>query len=436
MDTMNNKEVNTNENVDTSEQTFTDYQKNEKVEMPLEYQNNEVAFYPPIENNTKSKINKNRILKICLAIACAIAISFGTLLVSGELNKNGFDVPFIKSYNDDNENTKSTTNQNSDINKDIARKDVPTLTQLAARENSIPIPQIVTKVTPSVVGISSETPLGSATGTGIIMSQDGYIITNAHVVEDATSINVVIKNGDKMEECTAQLIGEDNQTDLAVIKVDKTGLATAEFGKSSDLMVGELAIAIGNPLGMDLAGSVTGGIISALNRDLTIEDRQLTLIQTDAAINPGNSGGPLVNSYGQVIGINSAKISSNYAEGLGFAIPIDDAKPIIDSLLSYGYVKGRPMIGISGSDISAVEARYYNMPQGVYIRAIEANTGAAKAGLKIGDIIVSVNGKKITSMDELNAIKKDHKAGDTVTLGIYRDDDIKDYTVELSESKQ
>jgi serine protease Do len=181
---------------------------------------------------------------------------------------------------------------------------------------------------------------------------------------------------------------------------------------------------------------VTGGIISALNRELSIEDRELTLIQTDAAVNPGNSGGPLVNSYGQVIGINSAKISSEYAEGLGFAIPIDDAKPIIDSLLKYGYVKDRPMLGIMGQTVTAAQARYNDVPQGVFVVSVTKDTGADKAGIKAGDIITAVNGKTVTTMAELDSMKKNFKAGDEITVSIYRDGKDFDLKVILTENKQ
>ena len=275
---------------------------------------------------------------------------------------------------------------------------------------------------------------------GIIMSKDGYIITNAHVVNGANQIMVIISNNDKLDETAAKLIGIDVKTDLAVIKVEKDNLTAAEFGKSENLQVGELAIAIGNPLGFELSGSVTAGIVSALNRDLNIEGKDLTLLQTDAAINPGNSGGPLVNSYGQVIGITSAKITSSYglgvsAEGLGFAIPIDDAKPIIDDLLNYGFVKGRPMLGISGEVISAEIAKYYGIPQGIIVRFIEPDSGAAKSNLKISDIIIGIDGQPITKMNELNKIKEKHKSGETVKLTVYREGQKVEVDVVLGEEK-
>ncbi len=417
---------------------FVNYQ-NQPPQMPVlpvMSSTNEVAYYPESENDEK-KSRRKGILKTVVAILCVLGISAGSIGGYIALTDNGRNIPFYSSESrTDDESSSEAENNSAD---ETATKEMPSLLQLAAKENALSIPEIVKKVSPSVVGISSKLYNGTSTGTGIIMTSDGYIITNGHVVENATTITVVISSDKEFEECEARLIGIDTKTDLAVIKVDKTELIPAEFGLSDELEVGELAIAIGNPLGFDLAGSVTGGLISALNRELTVEDKQMTLIQTDAAINPGNSGGPLVNSYGQVIGINSVKISSSYStsvEGLGFAIPIDEAKPIIDDLILYGYVKGRPMIGLSGEDITAVIARYYNLPQGVIVRFIEPDSGAEKGGIKIGDIIIGINDQPIATMSELNKIKDTFKAGVTIKLTVYRDGETIDVSVVLSEAKQ
>jgi serine protease Do len=295
------------------------------------------------------------------------------------------------------------------------------------------------------------------------MSEDGYIITNAHVVEGASAISVVVTDstakteetsddsssksvaekiiekqsddsGDDENTITAELIGMDTQTDIAVLKIDKTGLTAAEFGTSSDIQVGELAIVIGNPLGFDLANTVTSGIISATDRTLTIEDRTMNLIQTDASINSGNSGGPLINAYGQVIGITSAKVSSTYGEGLGFAIPIDEAKTIINDLVQYGYVKGRPTLGISGENISSFYAQYYNVPNGFIVRSVESGSAAEEAGIKVNDMIVGIQGELIDSIEEFNEIKSQYKAGDQITVSVYRNDNIVDLDVTLGEA--
>ncbi|MBP1561262.1 MAG: trypsin-like peptidase domain-containing protein [Oscillospiraceae bacterium] len=313
--------------------------------------------------------------------------------------------------------------------------------KLSEVSKAISVPEIVKKAKPSVVGISSrfgETSVG--TGTGIILSEDGYIVTNAHVVQNsaagthvrADEVTVVLSD---KSEYPAQIVGTDSRTDLAVVKInaDEISLSAAEFGDSTKLSEGELAVAIGNPLGFELYGSTTCGIISALNRTITIDEYRMTLIQTDAAINPGNSGGPLLNSCGQVVGINSSKIISDYAEGLGFAIPITSAKPIIDDLIENGYVTGRPRIGISGEDITEKTAKYYDLPQGVYVRFIEKNSAADTGGIKVGDIIVAAEGQEIKTMTELNAVKDGFASGDAMLLTVCRGGDRLDIKIILGE---
>jgi len=296
---------------------------------------------------------------------------------------------------------------------------------------------IAKKAGPSIVGIrmtvssSRQNYFGSsgnqtAEGSGIIFKKDGYIMTNYHVVSNAdpksgtsnrTVLEVFLPDG---RNARATFVGGDSKTDLAVIKIDLNNLPVAELGDSSNLEVGELAVAIGNPLGMEFAGSVTVGVISALNRTVEMEDKTLNLIQTDAAINSGNSGGALLNSQGQVIGINSVKISASGVEGLGFAIPINDAKPVIDQLWMYGYVKGRPFIGISGSEISDIIAKSYNLPKGIYITDVTTGSAAEKAGIKAEDILVSLDNKTVETLSDLDEIKGAHKAGDTVNVTIVR----------------
>jgi serine protease Do len=299
------------------------------------------------------------------------------------------------------------------------------------------IPEIAAKVRPSVVGVLSETESSVLSGSGVIMSETGYIITNAHVIENGGTVTIVTEDDTRYE---ARIVGADRKTDLAVLKIEGENLTPAEFGSSSDLVVGELAVAIGNPLGMELFGSVTAGIISALDRKITFEDRTMVLIQTDAAINPGNSGGALVNGYGQIIGINSAKIvSEGYTgtsyEGLGFAIPIDSAKPIVDSLIKLGYVPGRPVIGIVGEDVTPYYSEFFRRPQGVYIHGVTEGTDAVGKGIQAGDIVVAINGTRITSMTELNEIKDQFKTGDVVTLTIDRAGKEYDINITLTESK-
>lgn len=283
------------------------------------------------------------------------------------------------------------------------------------------IPERAKKVQPSVVGIvayeqGTNVFTGSQSyGSGIIASTDGYIITNAHVVEGASVLKVVLHDN---TEYTATLVGMDTKTDLAVIKIEAEGLQAAEFGNSDQLEIGDQVIAIGNPGGLELAGSVTVGYVSALNRP--INNGTVSAIQTDAAINPGNSGGALVNAYGQVIGINSAKIAATDYEGIGFAISINDAQPIIDDLINYGYVKGRVRLGISVVTIDQLQAQMYGYQPGAGVAEVEQDSTAAAAGLVAGDIITAVDGQEITSSDDLIEILEGYKPGDTVELTVFR----------------
>ena len=324
--------------------------------------------------------------------------------------------------------------KNDNNNKDESVK-LPALETQPPSNDALTIPQVYEKLKDSVVGIII-TKAGNATvtqgsGTGIILSEDGYISTNAHVVEDATAIKVVLANE---KEYTAELIGSDSRTDIAVIKINETGLKPAEFGDSDSLVVGETMIAIGNPYGLELAGTVTSGIVSALNRQIVIDSFYMTLIQTDASINPGNSGGPLVNSYGQVIGITSSKIVESGYEGIGFAIPMNGATTIIEELILHGYIKNRPFIGITGSDIDKNYAQIYSIPEGVYVEYVEPESDAYKKGLKHGDIIVAVDGVEIGSMAELDAEKNKKSPGDSITLTVYRNTKKLEITVLLSEA--
>lgn len=332
--------------------------------------------------------------------------------------------------------------------------------------------EVVKKVMPSVVGVEStfEVPAQSgmnggsffnfgfggfdfgeqeqtsrevsATGTGVIVTENGYIVTNAHVIYDTQSNyglakKVRIVYGDDTYD--AEVIGYDDDCDLAVLKIDASGLPAAEFGDSDKLELGEDVTAIGNPLGFDLMNTVTTGIVSGLNRNITINDKSMTLIQTDAAINSGNSGGPLINEYGQVIGINSAKISSSYysggasVEGICFAIPSNKVSDVVDDLMSYGYVTGKPQLGITCQDVTETISEMYNMPLGVCIVEVTEGSACDKAGLQKGDIITEINGVKVKTAEELTAQKNLHDAGDEIELKYYRSGSEYTATVTLDE---
>lgn len=320
----------------------------------------------------------------------------------------------------------STLEAQSDVKLEITEKNYSEYV-----ENGLSGEEIYDKVSPSVVSIISQnfTDGSEGTGSGIIMSEDGYIVTNYHVIEGANKLTIYLNDG---QIYAAEVIGYDDQTDLAVIKIEaETPLTPAEFGDSDELATGQRAFAIGSPSGLELQNSITGGYISAINRDLVVEDRVMTLIQTDTSINPGNSGGPLINQYGQVVGINTIKLGVSYYEGLGFAIPINSVKTVVDELIAYGFVTGRPAIGISGSNISAEAAYYYGIPQGVSVQYIDPRGNAEAAGIKIDDIIVGINGQTIVDMTELNKIKETFSAGDTITLNIYRMSNDKYIDIEL-----
>ncbi len=316
------------------------------------------------------------------------------------------------------------------------------------------------KILPSIVGISitydvttsnyfsmfgfgggNSTSEATASGSGIIISEDGYIVTNNHVVSseskstyyeisEAKSIKIKLFNDETQYDAT--IVGKDSQTDLAVLKIEKTGLTAAEFADSDSVKVGEFAMAVGNPL--DLGTTITCGVVSAVNRKVEDSEKttSYTCIQTDAAINSGNSGGALVNSQGQVIGINTLKVSSTGVEGIGFAIPVNSTTDVINQLKTYKKVK-RPYIGISGRDLNEATAKRYNMVEGIYIVTVDEFSAAEKAGLKVGDVIIEADGKRIKTMNELNEIKNTHSIGDTMKLKIHRDGAEKEITLTLGE---
>lgn len=294
----------------------------------------------------------------------------------------------------------------------------------------------------SVVGVkvtaTSKNIFYSATsdseGSGIIYSSDGYIITNYHVIEsaiiDSNNTKLYITFANSEEEIEAKVVGYDSITDIAVVKVEKDGLVAASFGSSNNLKVGEMVVTIGNPLGQELAGSITVGYVSALNRTLTADGRTYKLLQTDAAINPGNSGGALVNTKGEVIGINTVKIGATEVEGIGFAIPSDIASPIIEELIKNGKIV-RPYVGISGLNIDKQSAKRYKLVEGIYIASVEKDSPADKAGLERGDIIVKIDDTEISTIEEFNEIKNSKQIGEEVKIRVNRNNEETEITLTL-----
>ena len=281
--------------------------------------------------------------------------------------------------------------------------------------------EIYQKAKASVVSIACTARSGSFSGTGVVLSANGYIVTNCHVVENAETIQVLFHD---QKSLPAILVGTDAVSDLAVLYVQATDLTPAEFGNSDLLQVGDLAVAIGDPLGIELRGTMTDGIVSAINRDITTGGRTMTLIQTNAALNSGNSGGPLLNCFGQVVGINTMKMGDNMnaagVEGLGFAIPSTTVKEIVDQLIRQGYVSGRPTLGMTFEEISTFYQLYYRIPQGLYITEVTEGSDAAAKGLVPGDILLQIDSTRIASADDLQTLLYSHEAGDTVTVYLYR----------------
>lgn len=470
-----NNEINENEN-SNYEPTLDPKTESVATPDPVSQHTSESAYTNPFGNpqpqtnsynnysgyNDDAPKKRNRGLKTAAAILCAAILCTGAAF-GFKIYKDNKDKDTLSEFNSDTDTRQ--TNANADPSSDYYESGENDLFKLAARTDAKPIPDIVDDIMPSVVGVSATfeftqqynffgwtadptTDSFTATGTGIVMTDDGYIVTNAHCIYDDSSsyragkaVDVSILFSDETQH-DATIISYDTETDIAVLKVDETGLIPATFGNSNELRVGELVIAVGNPLGFDFFGSVTSGIVSALNRQVSINDKKMNLIQTDAAINSGNSGGPLLNSCGQVIGINSAKMSSSYGsgsasvEGLGFAIPINDAKRIIDDLINIGYVSGRPQLGIVTKEINETYSNYLKIPMGLYVYDVDEGGAADLAGIKISDVIIAIEDVPVKTQEELNEVKNQYKAGDTITLKISRQGEDIDIRVTLQEKHQ
>lgn len=366
------------------------------------------------------KIKKTLLSALSGAVAGAMVASAVTLSAAGILKKNDAQVTPAAYYEKTDKNFVSLAD---------------------GTKEELSVEEIAKCVGPSIVGISCTSVVQSyfgtqqsqSSGSGIIIDSSGNIVTNYHVIEGSSKIKVKLTSGNEYD---ATVIGGDEKTDIAVIKISAAEeLHVATIGNSDEVEVGSLAVAIGNPLASELFGTVTAGVISGVNRSMTVGQREMNLIQTDAAISPGNSGGALINKYGEVIGINSVKLVDDAAEGLGFAIPMNEAVPIMQDLMNYGYVKGRPMIGVSVREITK-ELAYYNnllVDEGLYIMSVTEGSGAEKAGLQRGDIITKFDSQKVTSATQMNKIRDKHKAGETVSVTILRGNAEKTVKVTLTE---
>ena len=298
----------------------------------------------------------------------------------------------------------------------------PTAEANYAREGALSLQQIYSDNIAAVVSIICTGRNSSSTGTGVVLTADGYIVTNCHVVEGARDIQILFSDD---RQLAAQLIGADSISDIAVLRVNATDLDYAQLGDSASLQVGDAVVAIGDPLGTELRGTMTDGIISAINRDVNVSGRVMNLIQTNAALNSGNSGGPLLNCYGQVIGINTMKMGDSMSvagvEGLGFAIPSNTVGTIVNQLITQGFVSGRPSLGITGEDVTNFYQFYYGLPYGLYITHVEDGSPAAQVGLRAGDVLVGVNNSRISGVEDYESLLYSSEPGDLWTITIYRD---------------
>lgn len=378
-----------------------------------EFEDEPVYNEPAAPKKRKSGGGKTFFKGLGIAVL-ALAVLFNT----------GTSVFLLSEYMDD----KHTITQAAPVVEPVEGDNI---SQASGSGDELTVAQINTKVSPSVVLITATSLTSGGQGTGFIISEDGYIVTNAHVVSGFSEITVTL-NDDAKTEYPATVVGEDAATDIAVLRIQAKGLTPAEIGTSSTLQVGQDVVVIGNPLGEEFSGSVTTGIISALDRTLEFDDGSVyDYIQTDAAINSGNSGGPLVNMQGQVIGVNAAKIDTSVAEGMGFAIPIDDVVPVANDLIEYGYVTNRPYIGIAGESLDEQFSAYYDLPTGVHVTAITEGSPASMVDIQIDDIITHINGIDVASVGQLNNVKNDYKPGDTVELTVYRYSTEETFTVEV-----
>ncbi len=369
-------------------------------------------------------------------IICAAAVA-AALTLSGCGDLTGL------SSSDENKSAgeKNAVTQTANVTEAAPNK--PESNSKLSDARNTPAVRVAKTVGPAVVGITNKavahdifnrTFETEGVGSGVIFRNDGYIITNNHVIAGAKEIIVSLSDGNSVN---GTLIGTDEMTDIAVVKVDVKDLPTAELGDSDEVVVGEPAIAIGNPMGLEFQGSVTVGVISALNRTLELNDRRVTLFQTDAAISPGNSGGALVNADGEVIGINSAKLATTGVEGMGFAIPINTVKAIVNELMDKGYVS-RPYLGVTIFD-KPTAARYgyqLSIEKGVYIFQVGLDSPAGRAGFQRGDIILSVDGKEVNSVSDVRNAIAAHKIGDRIKVVIDRENRQETIEVTLEELPQ
>jgi len=385
----------------------------------------EAVPHAPVPAKEKKPKNKKRriIIMICAASALLLGILAAIAInVFGGLNPMSL-TEYPKDYRDyfsSIYDTTAGTKANVDIETVEAREDLSVVLRDPSG-TAISEQSIYSKCAPSIVAVKASVSGKSAYnwGTGIVLASDGYIVTNTHVIDGCNLVKVELFNG---EICSAKLVGADSISDIAVLKIEKSGLSAAEFADVSNVHVGDSVYAIGNPLGEQFRLTMTDGIISGISREMSYNGYTMKLLQTNTAINEGNSGGPLLNDRGQVIGITNMKMMSSYSsiEGIGFAIPSDTVKSMVDALLRDGAVYGRSMLGITVGPMSEEAARHYDIPRGLYVSSVSEGSDAELKGVQVGDIILSADGETVKENDELTEIKNKHEIGDSIALEIWR----------------
>ena len=394
----------------------------------------------PAETKKKSREGGKRFLRaLCLVLVCA--------LVSATVGYGVADYRMKNTPVNTTENRVVIGSNTAATGKTAEKSETRTVTVTGSEMSGSEIydlacSQVVgiqvagTGSTVNIFGQRTTTP--AVSGSGFVISSDGYIATNCHVIEYAVlygeqygyQVTVIMEDGSSYP---AEIVGYDKDNDIAVLKIEATGLNAVAFGSSENVLVGDKVFTVGNPLG-ELEYTMTSGIVSALDREITTEESiAVNMFQIDAAVNPGNSGGPVYNANGEVIGIVTAKANDTGVDGIGFAIPIDDAVKIFSDLIEHGYVLGKAYMGVTLETLSGTYIRYYNLPEGAYVMTVEEGSAAESAGFKVGDIITAIDGETVTSRDAVKAALRDYSVGDSAVITMYRSGQYEDLTITFQE---
>ena len=414
---------------------------------------NDESWYAPLAPREEepqpkpAKKKKKTRIRVIGAVCLALLLLIGTSIAFREPESKETSSPSIPSLEDSDDMPENWQDffdtYYESVQTDVAEINIPRaelpidfrLELQAAPEEELSLQELYQNCSPSIVAISGyvDGKTGYSWGTGVVLSEDGLILTNTHVIEDCDRATVTLYDDSVYE---AKLVGADSISDVAVLKIEATGLPAASFGDSGSLMVGDKVAAIGNPLGETFRMTLTDGIISAIERGINYNGHSMTLLQTNTALNEGNSGGPLFNMYGQVVGVTNMKMMSSYSsiEGIGFAIPSATVKSVVNALVADGEVRGRPSVGITIGGIPDNASDYYSIPGGVYVSDVTEGSDAEAKGIQTGDIITHVNGQPVSTIEEVGAIKNQFDVGDVMTFTIWREGETFDVDVVLMDT--